>query len=78
MPESAMKATEPFERYGTDHRTRDKYFELMFKYGYIKLEGNLFTIPENIESLKPATPTEYLKQLKAQAQGQPIPEQKTL
>ena len=84
--EDAIKNSEPFERVGTDQRTRNKYFDLMWKYGYVvasqtknPTDGQtLYVVPETIDSMKPKSLGEYIKELEARANGKPIPEQKTL
>lgn len=83
--ESAVKHSEPFDRYGDDQRTQSKYFELMLKYGYVKINADkrcndepLFIVPENIRDMKPKSIGEEIKAAEARLNGQPVTEQKTL
>lgn len=83
--ESAIKNSEPFERVGADNRTQEKYFKLMDKYGYVvrtektdSFGEHLWIVPENIKDMKPQSLGDYIKQLEAKANGQPIPKQTTL
>ena len=78
LNDNQIKNSEPFDRVGTDQRTKDKYFSLMVKYNYIVLKEDKWFIPDNIKEMKPKSLGEYIKELEAQANGKPIPQQKTL
>lgn len=89
LPEKAVKNMLVFDdNVGNDQRTKDKYFDLMHKYGYVEIANLddfvqnhkelLYKVPDDIETKKPLTPSENLARLRAQALGLPVPEQKKL
>lgn len=78
-------ASPSFDRIGSDERTKDKYFKMMLKYGYLRITQDsmgkqelFYTVSENIENMSPQSLGDYLKELKAKANNEPIPKQTTL